>query len=49
MTTWGMGLLALFVALGVSGRTTWRKASRLAVLIAALVLVSVFASYGALR
>lgn len=49
MTTWGMALLALFVGLGVTERITWRKASRLAVVVSALVLVAVFASYGALR
>jgi hypothetical protein len=41
-------LLGAYVALGVS-RLTWRKAGRLAVLLTAVVLAGVFASYGALR
>jgi len=49
MTTWGMLLLAVYVGLGLSSRTTWRKASRTAVMVTAFVLVGVFASYGALR
>lgn len=49
MTTWGMALLALYVGLGLTTRTTWRKASRLAVIVSAFVLAAVFASYGALR
>lgn len=49
MTNWGLFLLAAFVALGLTNRLTWRKASRTAVILAAVVLVAVFASYGALR
>ena len=49
MTTWGMLLLALYVGLGVTRRTTWRKAGRIAVTVSAVALVAVFASYGALR
>jgi hypothetical protein len=48
MTQWGMGLLALYVALGV-GPGTWRKSGRVAVLVSSVVLVAVFAKYGALR
>jgi hypothetical protein len=49
MTDWGFALLALYVGLGLTTRLSWRKASRLAVIVSALVLVAVFASYGALR
>ena len=40
MTTWGYLLLAAFVVLGVTERTTWRRASRLAVIVAAVLMVS---------
>ena len=49
MTNWGYLLLVGFVALGLTERTTWRKASRLAIILSALVMVAVFANYGALR
>ncbi len=49
MTNWGYLLLVAFVALGLTNRITWRKASRTAVILTALVMVAVFASYGALR
>jgi hypothetical protein len=49
MTNWGYLLLAAFVALGLTERTTWRKASRLAVIVTALLMLAVFADYGALR
>ena len=49
MTAWGLLLLALYVGLGVSGRATWRKAGRLVAVLTGLVMVAVFASYGAAR
>jgi hypothetical protein len=49
VTNWGYLLLVAFVALGLTDRITWRKASRMAVTLTALVMVAVFASYGALR
>jgi hypothetical protein len=49
MTNWGYLLLAAFVVLGLTERTTWRKASRLAVIVTALLMLAVFADYGALR
>ena len=49
MTNWGYMLLVLFVALGLTGRLTWRKASRLAVIATAVLMVAAFANYGALR
>ena len=49
MPNWGYLLLAVFVALGVTDRAKSRQASRFAVIAAAVVLVAVFASYGALR
>jgi hypothetical protein len=48
MTNWGLGLLCVFVGLGV-GPISTRKAMRLAVAVASAVLVAVFASYHALR
>ncbi len=49
MTYWGYLLLAWFVMLGLTERTTWRKASRLAVITTAVLMIAVFANYGALR
>lgn len=49
MTNWGFGLLAIFVALGVTKRATWRKAGRFTVIVTAAVMVAVFTIYGALR
>lgn len=49
MTNWGYLLLAAFVVLGLTERTTWRRASRLAVIVTAVLMVAVFANYGALR
>lgn len=46
---WAPLLLALYVALGVSRRATWRRASRLACILSGIVLLVVFASYGAVR
>lgn len=49
MTSWGYLLLAAFVVLGLTERRTWRRASRLAVIVTAVLMVAVFANYGALR
>lgn len=49
MTNWGYILLVAFVALGLSERLTWRKASRAAVILTAVMMVAAFANYGALR
>jgi len=48
MTQWGMLLLFAYVALGLSP-VAWRKASRLATGLTALVLAIVMAKTGALR
>src|SRR3954454_11309886 len=44
MPQWGVGLLAVFVVLGLS-RTTWRKAGRLVFVITAIVIGAVMVSY----
>lgn len=49
MTNWGYILMAAFVALGLTERLTWRKASRYAVILTAVLMVAAFANYGALR
>jgi hypothetical protein len=49
MTTWGYLLLAAFVVLGLTDRTTWRRAGRAVVIVTALLMVVVFANYGALH
>jgi hypothetical protein len=49
MTQWGLALLVAYIALGLSNKLTWRKAGRVAALSTAVVLIGVFASYGALR
>jgi hypothetical protein len=49
VTNWGYLLLALYVALGVSGRLASRKATIWAVRATAIVAVYVFFSYHALR
>ena len=58
MTTWGYALLAVFVVIGLTDRVRWgnashrltsSKASRLVVIMAAIVLAYEFAKYGALR
>lgn len=48
MTTWGYGLLVVFVALGL-GPASWRKAGRIAFLVSVLVIGAAFAQYHALR
>jgi hypothetical protein len=49
MTNWGYGLFVGFIALGLTKRVKWRKASRLTMIVAAIVMVGVFASYHGLR
>jgi hypothetical protein len=48
MPQWGIGLLALYVVLGVSG-AKWRKAGHVGLALTAAVLLAVFAKYGGLR
>ena len=48
MPQWGIGLLAVYVVLGVSG-AKWRKAGHIGVTVTAVVLLAVFARYGGLR
>ena len=48
MTTWGYVLLAGFVALGLTDRLTWRKASRYAVIVTTVLFLYEF-SIGGLR
>jgi hypothetical protein len=45
MTQWGMLLLCVYIALGASGRLTWRVAGRLALALTALVITVAFISY----
>jgi hypothetical protein len=49
VTKWGYLLLALYVALGVSGRLTLREATRWAVGLTTVVAVFVFVTSHALR
>jgi hypothetical protein len=49
VTNWGFILMAGFVAIGMTERLTWRKASRLAVILTVVLMVVAFANYGALR
>lgn len=44
MTQWGMLLLCVFIALGVS-RTSWRKAGRLALVMTTIVIAVAMLSY----
>jgi hypothetical protein len=46
MTTWGYILLAGFVALGLTERLTWRKATRYAVILTAGLFVYEFSIGG---
>jgi hypothetical protein len=48
MTQWGMVLLGVFVALGLSPGA-WRKTGRLAVLVTVVAIAAAMASYGAVR
>jgi hypothetical protein len=48
MTSWGYLLLVAFVALGLTDRVRWRRASRLTIGLTAALMVAVFAKYGAL-
>jgi hypothetical protein len=47
MTHWGFGLLAVYVALGLS-RTSWRKAGRIATLATAGIVAYALHTYGAI-
>jgi hypothetical protein len=47
MTAWSTLLLAGYVVLGLTGRTSWRNARLGAVALTATVMVAVFVSYGA--
>lgn len=47
MTSWGYGLLAVFVGLGLSP-VSWRKSGRLAAMIALVAMAYAFYNYGAL-
>lgn len=47
MTKWGYALLIVFVALGLSP-VSWRKAGRLATMIALVAMGYAFHSYGVL-
>ncbi len=49
MTYWGYLLLAVFVALGVTERLSWRKAGKTALIVTAAVIVVAFANIGGLR
>jgi len=49
VTYWGYLLLAVFVALGLTERLTWRKAGKTALIVTAVVIVGAFASIGGLR
>ena len=48
MTQWGMLLLGVFVAIGVS-RTEWNKAGRLAMVMTVIIVALALANDGALR
>jgi hypothetical protein len=49
VTNWGYLLLAVYVAVGLSRRLTWRKATLCAVAVTVVVAGFVFANYHALR
>lgn len=45
MTEWGMLLLCAYIALGATGRLTWRQAGRVALVLTAIVITVVMFSY----
>jgi hypothetical protein len=45
MTQWGMLLLCSFIVLGATGRITWRKAGRIALVLTGIVMTVVVISY----
>lgn len=47
MTHWGYALLIIFVGLGVS-QVGWRKAGRVASMLAFVIMAYAFYSYGAI-
>jgi hypothetical protein len=49
VTNWGCLLLVAFVALGLTGRVKWRRASRLAVIVTTVVMLAAFVNYHALK
>lgn len=48
MTQWGVVLLGVYMALGLSSMV-WRKAGRLAIVVTTIVIAAAMAKYGALR
>jgi hypothetical protein len=48
MTEWGMGLLCAYIALGATGRLTWRQAGRVAFVLTAIVLAVVVVQYSSI-
>jgi hypothetical protein len=45
MTEWGMGLLCVYIALGATGRLTWRQAGRVALGVTVIVVAVAMVSY----
>jgi Na+(H+)/acetate symporter ActP len=45
MTEWGMLLLCAYIALGATGRLTWRQAGRVGLVLTAIVIAAVMVSY----
>jgi hypothetical protein len=45
MTEWGMLLLCAYIALGATGRLTWRKAGAAALALTVIVIAIVMVSY----
>jgi Na+(H+)/acetate symporter ActP len=45
MTEWGMLLLCAYIALGATGRLTWRQAGRVALALTAVVITVAVVSY----
>jgi hypothetical protein len=45
MTEWGMGLLCAYIALGATGRLTWRQAGRVALGLTVIVVAVAMVTY----
>lgn len=45
MTEWGMGLLCAYIALGATGRLTWRQAGKVALVLTVIVIGVVMVKY----
>ena len=45
MTEWGMLLVCAYIALGATGRLTWRQAGRVSLVLTAIVIAVVMFSY----